>query len=94
MSLWKKVNYDFKLLENVKNKEEQKKVIATQKKREKNLMEIDSGESLKETQDKYTELQSKYKQICYDVRDAERENYCAKEELLETIRSCDRELDF
>ena len=57
-------------------------------------MEIDSGESLKETQDKYTELQKKYKQICYDVRDAERENYCAKEELLETIRSCDRELDF
>lgn len=69
-------------------------MIAAKKKKPNNGMELDSGESLKDMQEKYTGLQKKYKQICYDVRDAERENYCAKEELLETIRTCDREMDF
>ena len=74
--------------------EDQKKTVAAQKKKQKRLEVIDQGESLKEMQDKYQEMQKKYKQICYDVRDAERENYCAKEEYLESIRTCDRELDF
>jgi hypothetical protein len=80
--------------DNKKLEADQKKTVDAQKKKKKRLLVLEQGESLKEMQDKYQEMQQKYKQVCYDVRDAERENYCAKEEFVESIRTCDRELDF
>ena len=47
-----------------------------------------------EMTEKFQKLQTQYKQICRDVRDAQHENMKEKEELLESIKLQDKEYDF
>ena len=65
-----------------------------QKKAKENMLKIDNSETIESMTEKYREMQKKYRQISYDVRDAERENCQAREEQLENIRNQNREMDF
>lgn len=75
-------------LEKKHEEEEQKKKEEAQKKLE---LITDNFEEMSE---KYQKLQDHYKQICRDVRDAQHENMKEKEELVESLRYQERELDF
>lgn len=80
--------------ENHVREQERMKANQTHKRRTQRLCKMDKTETFEEMTEKYKEMQKKYRQICYDVRDAERENYKAKEEELDIVRGQDREINF
>ena len=80
--------------ENEQREKDKEKTNQNRRRKTKELLKIEKTESVEEMTIKYREMQKKYKQICYDVRDAERENYKSKEEQLDQLRGQDRELDF
>jgi hypothetical protein len=52
------------------------------------------NDNFDEMSEEYAKLQKKYKQMCRDLRDAQHENIKEKEEIMDSIRGGERELDF
>ena len=80
--------------ENEEREQQRQKANVIKKRRTIQLKEAVHTESPEEVEGKYREMQQKYKQICYDVRDAEREAYLSKQDQMDQVQNQEQELDF